>query len=50
MVEYIESAEFDELLVRIVGAEEQPNMQESLIERSRVLVRAWAADEHGAAR
>jgi hypothetical protein len=50
MIGYIESAEFDELLVRIIRAEEQPDMQESLIERSRVLVRAWAADEHAAAR
>ncbi len=50
MVEYIESAEFDELLMRIVRVEEQLDMQESLIERSRVLVRAWAADEHAAAR
>jgi len=50
MVEYIESSEFDELLVRIIRAEEQPEMQESLIERSRALVRAWAADEHAAAR
>jgi hypothetical protein len=50
MVEYIESAEFDELLVRIIRAEAQPDMQESLLERSRLLVRAWAADEHAAAR
>ncbi len=50
MVEYIESAEFDELLVRIIRAEEQPEMQESLIERSRSLVGAWAAEEHAAAR
>jgi hypothetical protein len=34
----------------MVRAEEQPNMQESLIARSRALVRTWAADEHGAAR
>jgi hypothetical protein len=50
MVEYIESAEFDELLVRIIRTEEQPNMQELLIERTRVLVRACGADEHAAAR
>jgi hypothetical protein len=50
MVEYIESAEFDEWLVRIIRAEGQPDMQESLIERSRVLVRAWAADAHAVAR
>jgi hypothetical protein len=50
MIEYIESAEFEELLVRIIRAEEQPDMQDSLIERSRALVRASAADEHAAAR
>jgi hypothetical protein len=50
MVEYIESAEFDELLVQVIRTEEQPNMQESLIERSRVLVGAGAADEHVAVR
>ena len=50
MVEYIESAEFDKLLVRIIRAEERPDMQELLIERSGALVRAWAADEHAAAR
>jgi hypothetical protein len=50
MVEYIESAEFDELLVRIIRTEEQPDMQELLIERTRVLVRACAADEHAATR
>jgi hypothetical protein len=50
MVEYIESTDFDALLVRIIRAEEQPDMQEPLIERTRALVRAWAADEHEAAR
>jgi hypothetical protein len=50
MVEYIESAEFDELLDRIIRTEEQPGMQELLIERTRVLIRTWAADEHAAAR
>jgi hypothetical protein len=50
MVEYVESADFDELLVRIIRAEEQPDMQETLIERTRALTGAWAADEHAAAR
>ncbi|MDQ2981662.1 MAG: hypothetical protein M3R26_04980 [Actinomycetota bacterium] len=48
MVEYVESAEFDGLLVRIIRAEERPEMQELLIERSRALVGAWAAEEHAA--
>lgn len=50
VVEYIESAEFAELLVRIIRTEEQPDIQELLIERTRVLVRACAADEHAATR
>jgi hypothetical protein len=49
-LEYIESAEFDELVVRIIRAEEQLDMQESLIDQTRALVRAWAADEHAAVR
>jgi hypothetical protein len=31
-------------------SEELPEMQESLIERSRALGHAWAADEHAAPR
>ena len=50
MVEYVESAEFDELRVRIIRDEEPPQMQEALIERSRSLIGAWAADERAVAR
>ena len=32
MIEYIESAEFDELLVRIIRTEERTDMRELLIE------------------
>jgi hypothetical protein len=50
MVEYVTSAEFDELRVRIIRSEEPPHMQDELIERSRELTGAWAAHEHAAAR
>ncbi|HEV3478613.1 MAG TPA: hypothetical protein VG144_04100 [Gaiellaceae bacterium] len=44
MVEYVESAEFDELIVQIIRTEEPEAKQERLIERSRTAVAAWAAD------
>ena len=44
-VEYVQSAEFDELIVRTMRAEEAPENQERLIERSRSGVAAWAADQ-----
>jgi hypothetical protein len=47
VVDYIESAEFDELLVRIVRAEEQPNMQESLNERGAAPLGELAAARRG---
>jgi hypothetical protein len=47
VVKYIESAEFDELLVRIVRAEEQPNMQESLNERGAAPLGELAAARRG---
>ncbi len=50
MVEYVSSPEFDELLLRIIRAEEPLHMQEELIERTRSLVAAWSAHEHAGAR
>ena len=44
MVEYVESAEFDELIVQIIRTEEPEEKQERLIERSRTAVAAWASD------
>jgi len=44
MVEYVESSEFDELIVQIIRTEEPEEKQERLIERSRRAVAAWAAD------
>jgi hypothetical protein len=44
MVEYVESPEFDDLVVRVIRTEEPDEKQERLIERSRKAVAAWAAD------
>jgi hypothetical protein len=44
MVEYVESPEFDELIVQIIRTEEPEEKQERLIERSRSAVSAWASD------
>ncbi len=49
VVEYVESAEFDRLLVHIARTTERPDMQEHLIERVRGRVARWAADERSAA-
>jgi hypothetical protein len=48
MVDYVESPEFDELIVEIIRTEEPEEKQERLIERSRTAVAAWAADRRGA--
>jgi hypothetical protein len=48
-VEYVESPEFDDLLVRSIRLEVEPERQEEMIERCRSLTRAWAADERAAA-
>jgi hypothetical protein len=48
MVEYIESPEFDDLVVRVIRTEEPEEKQERLIERSRSAVAAWAADRQAA--
>jgi hypothetical protein len=44
MLEYVESPEFDELIVQIIRTEEPEEKQERLIERSRTAVAAWASD------
>jgi hypothetical protein len=44
MVEYVESPEFDDLIVQIMRTEEPEEKQERLIERSRTAVAAWASD------
>ena len=44
-VDYVESAEFDDLLVRAIRLEVEPERQEEMIERCRGLTRQWAADE-----
>jgi hypothetical protein len=44
MVEYVESPEFDQLIVQIIRTEEPEEKQERLIERSRSAVAAWASD------
>jgi hypothetical protein len=49
MLEYIESAEFDSLLVSSIRLEVEPQRQEEMIERCRGLVGAWADDERAAA-
>ena len=50
VVEYVESAEFDELSVRTITTEVlEPENHEALIERSRSNVAMWAADQRAAA-
>ena len=50
VVEYVESAEFDELAVRTITTEVlEPENHEALIERSRSNVGMWAADQRAAA-
>jgi hypothetical protein len=50
MVEYVESPEFDDdVLVRSIRLEVEPERQDEMIERCRSLVAAWAADERAAA-
>jgi hypothetical protein len=44
MVDYVESPEFDDLIVQVIRTEEPEEKQERLIERSRTAVAAWAAD------
>ena len=49
-VEYVESPEFDQLIVHCVRLEVEPERQEEMIERSRSSVGAWAADQRARAR
>jgi hypothetical protein len=44
VVEYVESREFDEVVVSSMRAEVETERQEEMIERSRSSVAAWAAD------
>jgi hypothetical protein len=50
MVDYVESPEFDELVVSSIRLEVDPERHEEMIERSRELTAAWAADQRAAAR
>ncbi|HXV58513.1 MAG TPA: hypothetical protein VD704_11645 [Gaiellaceae bacterium] len=47
-VDYFESAEFDDLLVRAIRLEVEPERHEEMIERCRSLVGAWTADQRAA--
>ena len=47
-VDYVESPEFDRLIVEVIRTEEPEEKQERLIERSRTAVAAWAADRRAA--
>ena len=44
-VNYVESPEFDDLVVTAIRLEVEPERQEEMIERCRALTREWAADE-----
>jgi hypothetical protein len=48
-VEYVESAEFDDLLVHSIRLEVEPERHEEMIERCRGLVGQWARDQRAAA-
>ena len=48
-VEYVESTEFDDLVVRAIRLEVEPERQDEMIERCRSLTARWAADERAAA-
>jgi hypothetical protein len=48
-VEYVESSDFDDLIVHAIQLEVEPENQEPMIERSRSAVAAWAEDRRAAA-
>jgi hypothetical protein len=48
-VAYVESPEFDDLVVTAIRLEVEPERHEEMIERCRSLTRAWAADQRAAA-
>ena len=50
MVEYVESPEFDQLLVSCIRLEVEPERHDEMIERCRELTAAWAADQRAEAR
>ena len=49
MVEYVESPEFDDLMLQVIRTEEPEEKQERLLARSRSAVAAWASDQRSAA-
>jgi hypothetical protein len=49
MVDYVESPEFDELVVSSIRLEVEPDRHEEMIERCRKLTGKWAADQRAAA-
>jgi hypothetical protein len=50
MVDYIESPEFDQLVVSSIRLEVEPARHEEMIERCRKHTGEWAADQRAAAR
>jgi hypothetical protein len=48
VVDYVESAEFDDLVVTAIQLEVEAERQDEMIERCRTLTAAWAADERAA--
>jgi hypothetical protein len=48
-VDYVESSEFDDLVVTAIRLEVEPERQEEMIERCRTLTREWADDERARA-
>jgi len=49
VVEYVEGAEFADLVVTAIRLEVEPERQEEMIERCRRQVAAWAADQRSGA-
>jgi len=50
MVDYVESPEFDQLVVSSIRLEVEPERHDEMIERCRKLTGEWAADQRAAAR
>jgi hypothetical protein len=48
-VEYVESPEFDDLVVTAIRLEVEPERHDEMIERCRTLTTQWAADERASA-
>jgi hypothetical protein len=48
-IDYVESPEFDDLIVHAVQLEVEPERHEEMIARSRASVAAWCSDRRGAA-